>query len=102
MYMLKKSPHTWLTNFNGLLFAFGFTLCIIDPTMFSKKTKGGLVILVVYIDDMLVIWSDNTSIHATKTYLQYHLSISLSHNQASPIPIKFLVHLLTNLICEVF
>ena len=43
--------------------------------MLTKKTKGGLVILAVYIDDIILIGSNDTSILATKTYLQKHLSI---------------------------
>ena len=33
------------------------------------RTKGGVVILVVYIDDMLLSGSNDTSILTTKTYL---------------------------------
>ena len=43
--------------------------------MLTKKTKGGLVILVVYIDAIILTGSDDTSILATKTYLQQHLNI---------------------------
>ena len=38
-------------------------------TLLTKKTKGGLVILVVYIDDILLIGSDGTRILAINTYL---------------------------------
>ena len=40
-----------------------------------KKTKDGLVILAIYVDDIFLTGSDNTSILATKTYLQHHLNI---------------------------
>ena len=43
--------------------------------MLTKKTKGGLVILVVYVDDIILTGSDDTSTLATKTYLQQHFSI---------------------------
>ena len=43
--------------------------------MLTKKTKGGLVILVVYVDDIILTRSDDTGILAKKTYLQQHLSI---------------------------
>ena len=43
--------------------------------MLTKKTKGGLVILAVYVDDIILTGSDDTSILATKTYLQQYLSI---------------------------
>ena len=44
--------------------------------MLTKKTKGGLVILEVYVDDIILTGSDDTGILTTKTYLQQHLSIS--------------------------
>ena len=34
-----------------------------------KKNKGDLIILVIYIDDIVLIDSDDTSIYANKTYL---------------------------------
>ena len=43
--------------------------------MLTKKTKGGLVILAVYVDDIILIGSDDTGILATKTYLQEYLNI---------------------------
>ena len=49
--------------------------------MLTKKTKGGLVILVVYVDDIILIVSDDTSILVTKTYLDQHLNI---HDLGSP------------------
>ena len=61
-------------KFNGLLSTFGFT-CLVDPTVLSKKTKGSVVILTIYIDDILLARSDDTGIHAIKTYLQQHLNI---------------------------
>ena len=75
IYGLKKSPRAWFSKFIGLLSAFGFTSCVADPTVLTKKTKGGLVILVVYVDDIILTRSDDTGILATKTYLQQHLSI---------------------------
>ena len=49
--------------------------------MLTKKIKGGLVILAVYVDDIILGGSDDTGILATNTYLQQHLSI---HDLGSP------------------
>ena len=43
--------------------------------MLIKKTQDGLVILEVYVNDVLLTGSDDTSIHASKTSLQQYLSI---------------------------
>ena len=71
----SKSPRAWFAKFSGLLFAFGFTSSATDPTVLTKKTKGGLFILAIYIDDIILTRSDNTSILTSKTYLQQHLNI---------------------------
>ena len=52
IYGLKQSPRAWFAKFSGLLSAFGFTSCATDPTVLTKKTKGGLVILAGYVDDI--------------------------------------------------
>ena len=42
--------------------------------MLTKKTKSGLVILAVDVDDIILSGSDDTSILATKTYLHNTLA----------------------------
>lgn len=37
--------------------------------MLKKKTEGGLVILTIYVDDILVIESDEINISTTKAYM---------------------------------
>ena len=54
---------------SGLLCAVHFTSCSANPTMLTKNTKDGLINLEVYVDDILLTGTDDTSIHATKTYL---------------------------------
>ncbi|CAA6673289.1 unnamed protein product [Spirodela intermedia] len=69
------------TKFSGLLTTFGFASCIVDLAVLTKKTKGGLIILVVYVDDIFVIKSDEADISITKVYLQQHLNIfSISYD----------------------
>ena len=53
IYGLRQSPRSWFAKFSGLLSTFCFTSCVADPTMLNKKTQGGHVILVVYVDDIL-------------------------------------------------
>ena len=54
---------------SGLLSTFGFTSCTTNPNVLTNKIKGGLVILVVYVNDILLTCSEGTGIHATKPYL---------------------------------
>ena len=93
IYELKQSSHAWFAKFSGILFAFGFTSCVADPIVL---TKGGLVILAVYTDDIILTGSDDTDILATKTYLQQHLNIRDLGSPRYFLGIKF-AHLNGNL-----
>ena len=57
--------------------------------MLTKKTKGGLVILEVYVDDIILTGSDDTCILAMKTYLHQHLSIRNLGNLRYYLGIEF-------------
>ena len=69
IYGLLQSLHARFAKLSGLLSTFGFTSCVTNPTILTKKTKGSRVILVVYADDILLTGSDDTGIHNIKTYL---------------------------------
>ena len=62
IYGLKQSPLAWFKKFSQLIFSQGLTACEVDPNVFWTSTSAGWIILVVYVDDILVIGSDITSI----------------------------------------
>ena len=92
IYGLKKSPRAWFAKLCGLLFTFGVASCATNPTMLIKQTQGGLIILTIYVDDILLTGSDDTSIHATKTHLQQHLSICDLASSRYFLGIEFVHH----------
>ncbi|CAA6654664.1 unnamed protein product [Spirodela intermedia] len=62
-------------NFNSLLAQFRFSPYLANPTVLTKTIESSIVILVVYVDDILMIRSDEVSIQTTKSYLHQHFSI---------------------------
>ncbi|CAA6672109.1 unnamed protein product [Spirodela intermedia] len=72
---LRPSPHVWFTKFSDLLTTFGIVPCIVNFTVLTKKTKCGLIILAIYVDDILVIRNDEADISTIKAYMQQHLNI---------------------------
>ena len=62
------APLLHLTSHHYLSYA-------VNPIIFTQKIVGGIAILVVYMDDLLVTRSDEASIHNRKDYLQQHLNI---------------------------
>ena len=59
---LKQRPHAWFARFTFLLAIFDLLSCITHPTIITKKIDGGITILAVYIDDIIVIKSDEVDI----------------------------------------
>ena len=75
IYGLNWSPHALFVKFNQLILSLGLTLCKVDPTIFQTSTFAGCIILVVYVNDILIIGRDITSITSVKAYLHWHLTI---------------------------
>ncbi|CAA6664024.1 unnamed protein product [Spirodela intermedia] len=69
------SLRVWFNKFSDLLITFDFTSYTADPTILTKKTKDDFIILIVYVNNILVIESDEVNIFVVKTYLQQHLNI---------------------------
>ena len=54
---LRSAPLSWYKELSAYLGNQGFQQ-ILDPTIFRKKTRNGLVIVLFYVDDLL-IWAEN-------------------------------------------
>jgi len=50
----------------------GFARCHSDHSVFVHHTKSGLMILVVYVDDILLTGSDSVALTEIKKYLKRH------------------------------
>ena len=45
---------------------FDLSSCAADPIVFKNKAKGDIINFTIYVDDLLVIWTDDVDILATK------------------------------------
>jgi len=72
IYRLKQSPRVWYKKFSITISGIGFHHCHSDHSVFLQHTKSGLVILVVYVNDILLIGSDSAGLLETKEYLRCH------------------------------
>ena len=70
IYGLKQSPRAWFDKFNQAVFAAGFRRNQADHSVFVPHSSSGIVILIVYVNDILLSGSDITSIAETMKYLQ--------------------------------
>lgn len=55
LYGLRHAPRAWYDTLKGSLIELGFHRCTSDYSLFFKDSSTGLLLVLVYIDDILVI-----------------------------------------------
>ncbi|GJV65046.1 NAC domain-containing protein 7-like protein [Tanacetum coccineum] len=70
LYGLKQAPKQWHQKFNHTMIESGFKINECDKCVFVKDTSSGYVILCLYVDDMLIIGSNDKMIKSTKDMLK--------------------------------
>ncbi|XP_014506605.1 uncharacterized protein LOC106766389 [Vigna radiata var. radiata] len=69
LYGLKQVPRVWFEKFRFTLLGFSFNQSQYDPSLFLQRTPKGIVVLLVYVDDIVVIGSDQDVISRIKQIL---------------------------------
>ena len=75
LYGLKQGPRTWLDKFNQVIEKFGMQKSKFDHFVFYKNFEAGIILLVVYVDDIVITVCDMISISSLKSFLhdQFHI-----------------------------
>ncbi|KAM5572540.1 hypothetical protein ABKV19_012545 [Rosa sericea] len=60
---LKQAPRAWNEKFTSFLPSLGFTFSHSDPSLFIRHTAGGMIALLLYVDDIVITGSDTAGIH---------------------------------------
>ncbi|GJS23626.1 retrovirus-related pol polyprotein from transposon TNT 1-94 [Tanacetum coccineum] len=53
LYGLKQAPRAWYDKLSSFLIKHGFTKGIIDPTLFTRRHGGDILLVQVYVDDII-------------------------------------------------
>ncbi|CAM8937083.1 unnamed protein product [Rhodiola kirilowii] len=69
LYGLKQSPRAWFGKFSQVIEKFGMNKCKCDHSVFYKHSPSGIILLVVYVDDIVITGSDYSGIASLKTFL---------------------------------
>lgn len=69
LYGLKQAPKQWHEKFDNAMLSSGFKINECDKCVYVKDTKDGYVILCLYVDDMLIVGSNDKVIKSTKNML---------------------------------
>ena len=58
LYGLKQAPRAWFEKFRSTLLSFSFTQSQYDSSLFLHTSTSGIVILLVYVDDIFITGTD--------------------------------------------
>ena len=72
IYGLKQSTRAWFEKFSITISGIDFHRYHSDHSVFVRRTKSGVVVLTVYVDDILLTCSDSAGLLETKEYLKRH------------------------------
>ena len=66
LYRLKQAPRQWHEKFDSVMMTNGFKINECDKCVYVKNTEHGFVIICLYVDDILIMGSNNEVIKTTK------------------------------------
>ncbi|WJZ85230.1 hypothetical protein VitviT2T_004776 [Vitis vinifera] len=69
LYGLKQASKQWHEKFDNVMLSHGFKINECDKCVYVKDTEHGYVIVCLYVDDMLIVGSDDKMITSTKNML---------------------------------
>ena len=72
IYKLKQSPRAWFEKFTPTISVIGFHQYHSDHSVFVHRTKSGIIVLTVYVDDILLTGSDSAGLLETNQHLKRH------------------------------
>ena len=61
LYGIKQAPRTWYARLDKYLARLGFAKGIVDSNLYLKEIKDGLLIIIVFVDDIIFGGDDEAS-----------------------------------------
>ena len=76
LYRLKQSPRAWFDRFSRVIRMAGYSQGKSDHIMFYQHLNGGgVIILIVYVDDIIIIGSNEAEIQRLKGVLSIEFEV---------------------------
>jgi len=77
LYVLKQAPRPWYTKLRSAFQNWGFIRAVLDASLFIKRTLTFVLFVLVYVDDILIIGSDSTTLHACIQDLDTYFALKI-------------------------
>ena len=62
LYGLKQAPRAWFVKFRSTIFRLGYMASHYDSTLFLRRTDKGIILLLLYVNDMIITGDDLSGI----------------------------------------
>ena len=69
LYGLKQSPRAWFDKLSQTVETFDMQKSKSNYSVFYKNSSSGIILLVVYVDDIVITGSDSKGILSLKSFL---------------------------------
>eukprot|EP00253_Pinus_taeda_P024043 PITA_24043 len=76
LYGLKQAPRAWYSRIYAHLLDNGFEKCDGEPTLYIKESEGKILIVILYVDDLIFIGSDDFLIADFKQVMKSEFEIT--------------------------
>ena len=70
LYGLKQSSRAWFGKFSQAVEEFGMLKSKSNNSVFYRNSSSGIILLVVYVDDIVITGSNSKGISSLKSFLQ--------------------------------
>jgi hypothetical protein len=70
LYGLKQAPRAWLDKISQYLVTSGFQTSNVGFPLYVKKTDHGIVVIVIYVDDLIITGDSDVDIFDLKKLLK--------------------------------
>jgi hypothetical protein len=100
LYGLKQAPRAWFSKFSSTIAQTGFVSRPYDSALFIRRSDAGLILLLLYVDDMIITGDDTVSIRNLQQFLSqqfemkdlgslsYFLGLEVSSDKMVTISLK--------------
>ncbi|GFS46412.1 hypothetical protein Acr_00g0102120 [Actinidia rufa] len=75
LYGLKQAPRAWYAKFSSTICDLGFSASAYDSALFTRQSAHGIVLLILYVDDMIITGDNVYGISELQDFLHRHFEM---------------------------